>query len=226
MTAPKPTFEKVFDWFTTLTWPKYVLSTIAAATVITMVTLYENRQQVFEHRTPGVTEDFELKQPSKDGVAIFENFLKAHPYVAYISLIDANPITNRRTVVARFYNDEQIKVMIESELADNPTAGDGSLFMNDPILNKQVLSILAGEFHCDPAKVGVIAKAFPEVAKRLKYSCRLPLPPAFGKATGWITLHLDKWPLDNLDSFKVDALTLSLLYYETDITKKKTWIVK
>lgn len=214
--------EKIMQWLTTLTWPKLALALVAVTSGITMYTLYENRQKVFEFQTGarGQADDFELMAPTKDGKAIFEAFLKLHPEVAYIALVDANPLSNRRITVARFYNDKEIQGIIENATRDTPSLGDGPLLTADPILNKQVLAILAGEFYCDPAKDGVIAKVFPEAAKRLSYTCRVPLPPAFNKATGWLAIHLNKWPSDDLEKFKIDALTLSLSYYNAGILKQ------
>lgn len=213
---------KIFEWFTHLTWPKMIISVVAAAMMLTIFTLYENRQRVFDHSaTRGYISDFELQKPTKEGAEIFKAYLKLHPEVTYISLMDANPITNKRSVVTRYFNDKEIQNIIESQVRENPTMGDGPLLTADPNLNKQVLAILAGEFYCDPAKAGVITRIFPEVAKRLTYSCRVPLPPAFNKATGWITLHLNEWPLTDIEKFKIDALTLSLAYYNQDILKQE-----
>ena len=215
------TTAKVFDWFTHLTWPKMILATVAAVLMLTIYTLYENRQKVFDFKTSIITEDFMMEPPSKAGREVFEQYLRLHPEVSYISVLDANPITNERMVIARFYNDKEIKAIVETQVLANPTISNSSLMTADPVMNKQVLAILAGEFYCDPAQGGFIAKAFPEVAKRLVYSCRVPLPPAFNKATGWITLHLNKWPLEDLEKFKVTALTLGLTYYTLDISKQQ-----
>lgn len=214
------TFEKIISWAMTLTWPKLIIAATAVVVGIAGLTLYENRQKVFaDLQSARLTDDFKIEPPTKAGDEVFEAFLRSHPEVLMISLIDANPITNRREVVRRYFNNSDLKKVVLDAVAVNPGIGDGPLLTAEPQMNSQVLKILNGEFHCDPAAVGPIFKAFPDAIRVVKYSCRVPLPPAFNRATGWLTLHLSKWPIDDLERFKMAGLQLSQTYYYTDISK-------
>ena len=211
--------SKAFDFFSRLTWKRLIISIIAGAFAISMFTLYENRQTLFDQAKTGLNstvDDLELKAPGKVGQALIQEFMKKHPEVLMLSLLDANPLSNQRIVVYRAFNSAQLEAEVLSQTLKVPTAGDGPLFTNDPENNKQVLAILNGEFYCSPP-TGILLTAFPEQGKLVKQQCRVPLPPSFGKATGWMTLHMRDWPMASYDLMKNDSLVLSLEYYRREV---------
>lgn len=218
--------NKVWDWFAHLTVKRLAISALAGALTIAGWTLWENRQKVFESQSIRYNGDYVLEKPSEKGQAIVSVFHKSRPEIVMITLLDANPVSNRREVVYRWFSDTATKTAVETQTSMNPTIGDGALFSQDPENNKQVLAVLSGEFYCAPAAGGIINIAFPDVAKRVKFSCRVPLPPAFGKATGWFTIHLTKWPLDDIDRFKTEALTMSLTYFNSEILKQPVRMIQ
>lgn len=208
------------DFILNVTWSRLIKTVIAGLVVISLVVVYENRQVFFNKINAGLNntvDDFELKPPRLEGQKIIAGFMNGNKEVVMLSVLDANPVTNRRNVVYRDFNDPKIKNVVDRYVLENPTIGDGALFTTDPINNKQILAILNGEFFCAENKNSIISQAFPEAAKQIVYSCRVPLPPSFGKATGWITLHLNKWPLDDYDRFKSDSLLMSLNYYNREV---------
>lgn len=214
--------NKIWEWFAHLTVKRLLISAVAGLVAIAGYTLWENRQKVFDNQTIKYNGDYVLQKPGAEGNKVVGQFVNSHPEIVMVTLLDANPISNRRQVVSRWFNDPTVQSAVETITTANPTVGDGALFTADHENNKQVLAVLSGEFYCAPSGGGIITQAFPEVAKKVKYSCRIPLPPAFGKATGWFTVHLSKWPLDDLDRFKTDALTMSLTYYNAEILKQPT----
>lgn len=212
--------ESVADFILHITWGKLIRTVIAGLVIISLIAIYENRQVFFNKinfSLNNTVDDFELKPPRLEGQKIIASFMNKNKEVVMLSVLDANPVTNRRNVVYRDFNDSKIKTLVDRYVLENPTVGDGALFTTDPINNKQILAILNGEFFCAENKNSIITQAFPGAAKQVVYSCRVPLPPSFGKATGWITLHLNKWPLEDYDQFKSDALLMSLNYYNREV---------
>lgn len=221
--------EKLVDIFFKLTLPRALLSFFIVILVIFCVTIYENRQELFtktasivvvNKANPIPAGDYGLYAPSPEGAALLDAYLKLHPDIVMLSVLDANQVQNRKTVVYRSFNDPAIKLLVEKEALVNPAIGDGALFTTDPDNNIQVLAILNGEFYCTKPG-GAIVNAFPDIKSTIAYQCRIPLPPAFGKATGWITLDLKGWPPKDYDHFKTEALLLSLEYYNKEVLKAK-----
>lgn len=215
---------KAFDFFTKLTWRRLLISFIAATFSITLYTVWENRQTLFDVGKTGlngVVGDYPLNPPGKTGKAIVNDFLKRHPEVLMLSLLDADPETNTRKVIARFSLDQDVLSAIEQETKGLPGIGNGPLFTADPENNLQVLAIINGEFKCAKTS-GIVLRVFPEFSKRVVWQCRVPVPPAFNKATGWMTLHLSKWPLtaDQEFDLKSDSLTMANDYYNREVLGK------
>jgi hypothetical protein len=211
--------SKVWEWFAHLTVKRLIISAVAGAIGIGGWTLWENRQHVFDRQAIKYDGDYKLPPPSADAQVLVQAFVNLRPEIVMVTLLDANPVSNTRNVVHRWFNEAAVRESVERVTKVNPLAGDGALFTSDPENNKQVLAVLSGEFYCAPVS-GIILTAYPEVAKRVKYSCRVPLPPAFGKATGWFAVHLEKWPPADMDNFKSLALMMSLTFYNREILKQ------
>lgn len=228
MSAATDFKTKVIDFMTKMTWGRLALYVVTAAFAISMYTLWENRQQLFttsSRSLNGTIDDFILETPGKVGEGMIRDFLKAHPSVLMISMIDANPIANERKVVYRDFNSARLKSTVETQVAINPTAGDGPLFNADETNNKQILAILNGEFTCSPVRPqGPFGRAYPDLNALNLYQCRVPLPPAFGKATGWFSLIMEAAPpsVEVYDQLKIESLLLSLNYYNLEILKQAT----
>lgn len=216
---------KVVDLVKTLTWTRLALYTVTALLAVSLYTVWENRQNLLTRVSTSLNstvDDFILEAPTKVGVGIVTDFMKQHPAVQMITIVDANPIDNTRVIVHRSFNDQKVKAYIEARTGEYPRAGDGPLFTADADNNKIVLSILNGEFSCSPVReYSIFARAFPELAGKTTYQCRVPLPPSFGKATGWFSLLL-KEPLsaEEYDHIKIDSLLMSLNYYNLEVLKQ------
>jgi hypothetical protein len=217
---------KVLDFVKHLTWSRLALYVVTATFAISAYTVWENRQNLFNRAGTSLNntvDDFALDAPSKVGVGIVADFMARHPEVAMISVVDANPIANQRIVVYRAFNDRRVQANVEQRLAHNSSVGDGPLFTADHDNNKQVLSILNGEFTCSEVRPdSQLATSYPELLPMTPYSCRIPLPPSFGKATGWFSLLMAKPPAtgEYYDRLKFESLMMSLNYYNLEVLKQ------
>ena len=206
---------KIFTFLAHITVKRWLITAGVAISAIGLYSVFENRQKLFEAGLGSVgsyVTDFIVQPPSKAQHEIAYNFLRLHPEIAFMTLIDADPLTNTRKVVHRFTLDPVIERYFAELDRDKPGVGDGPLFNNVEANNSQVIAISNGEFLCSPVKGGLIERIYPEIAKTLVKSCRVPLPPAFRRAGGWFAIHL-KSDVDE-NRFKTDALTMSFLYFE------------
>jgi hypothetical protein len=204
---------KLLDFFAHLTVKRIGISALALSVILSFYTVYENRQNIFE-KAKAVTmgSDFKVSPPNVEQHAIVMRFMAIHPEIAFMTLIDADPVANRRTVIHRFFNDGSLESYFAKVDKERPGSGDGPLFSDNEQNNAQVLAIANGEFLCSETKGGILEKQFPSVAKDIMKSCRVPLPPAFRKSGGWFAMHLkaDK----DMAALKTDALTMSFLFFE------------
>jgi len=187
---------------------------------ILSLAIYENRQHVYASVISRTEGDYILRTPTDNGKQIMQDLATKYPNVALITLIDADPVGNRRKAVYRVYNDKNLEAIMAPPLAINPQIGDGVLFGSNEQSNREVLAVMTGEFLCAPNRNTILNNAYPGSEKIVSYSCRVPLPPAFNKATGWFTIHLKEWPMSNIEQLKVDALSMSLNYYNTEILRQ------
>lgn len=216
--------QKVLEFFTHLTWPKFALYAVTAAFSISTFTIWENRQNLFtkiEMSFNNAVDDYKLHYPSKDGVGIISEFMRNNPEVLMLSIVDANPIDNDRIVVYRHYNDKRFAQYAgQARPVEVYMAGNPPLFTSDVENNKLILAMLRGEFYCIPSTQDqLLQRRYPSVALASPFQCRVPIPPSFGKATGWFELQLSD-PLDqSQDRLKVESLVMSLRYFETEVMR-------
>lgn len=217
-------FVHLFDKLTPM---RVILATALTAALVAIFTLYENRQDVYQGvTTVKVVGDFPLEPPKDDGKRLIQEFVRKHPEVGMVTLIDADPVSNTRRPVYRVYNNDKVKQIITDAIEAGQT-GIQPLFNSDPKNNEQMLAIISGEFSCSPVKEGGIAYAFPQIVGTVVMTCRAPLPPAFNKATGWFSIHLIKQLTpQELDKLKFDALSMSLAYYNAEIAERETVRIK
>ena len=215
-------FEKILDFLRTLTWKRYGISTIAVITGIVGYTLFENRQKVYDKMQPQLyAEDYPLTAPGPVGKKILAELASKYPEIAIITIVDADPVRNQRIPVFRLFLDKDLEDIVKRVVGESTDKGNGPLFSSDEESNKQVIAIMNGEFACTPGMIGEFVKLFPESKSIVKHSCRIPLPPAFNRATGWISLHFREWPVGRgYDSIKYDALSASLAYFNAEIASK------
>lgn len=205
-----------------LTFARVMLFTLFIAVFITTYTLWENRQTLYNRASVvKITGDFELGIPGKDAKQLIDTFVATHPDILVAAVIDADPIRNRRIPRYRSYGNKQVEEIFAEALTYGMT-GIQPLYNSDELNNKQILSVMSGEFSCSPAlqNSGVL-QAMPSMSKYIVASCRIPIPPAYNEATGWIGIHLKKWPPSGgLDSLKFDSLNMAIAYYNLEISKK------
>lgn len=212
--------KEFWEWLKEATWHKLAL--LAATLILFGIALayYENRQVIYNRIVPNqMTGDWPLAYPSEQAQAILAGFAKRHPQAALITIIDADPERNRRTVVYRHFNNRAVEEFVRAREAAGQD-GSGLLYGTDIESNKQVLAINDGQVVCDDASKGFFASAFKGVERLVSYSCRVPIPPAAFNVTGWISIHFVAPPEIPTEELRQQMLALAMAYYKSDILPK------
>lgn len=207
----------IIEFLKLITWQKYLMMLLTAVSALVLWMVYENRTVLYP-TFPMVQGSYTLGMPNEASRKLIEDFVKKYPEVGLLTVIQADPVANRRSPVYRHFNSDDVKKSIESSYATGKD-GSGPLFSADQVSNEQVLSVLSGELRCEPVTEGMFAKLFPDLAAgAIVHSCRVPIPPSFSLVGGWIAIHLKTWPpRGQLDAFKQDALILALNYYKSEL---------
>ena len=216
----------VIEFLKLITWQKYLMMLITAITAIVLWMVYENRA-AFYPAFPAVQGSYTLGMPNEYSRKLIEDFVRKYPEVGLLTIIQADPVTNRRSPVYRHFNSDEIKKSIELSYSQGRD-GSGPLFSADQVSNEQVLAVLSGELRCEPVTQGMFAKIFPDLTEGVVvHSCRVPIPPSFSLVGGWIAIHLKTWPPQGqLDTFKQDALILALNYYKSEMGYSPDVVIK
>jgi len=214
------TIDTLVKLLSILTLKRVGLFTVFCLIVISMYTLFEHRQLAYD----SVTEmkiptegKYDLKEPNSEQKTLIDDLVKSNPSVIQISVVDADPIKNFRKVLYTRTYDKEFETFHEKTISGKlPT---GPLFSTDQQSNEHIVNLLSGEIRCAPSNEGFYYRMYPEFTRFIKYSCRIPLPPAYGKVTGWLSVHFAEWPLRDFGKTKYDMLNLANDYYLEELKK-------
>lgn len=203
-----------------------VLATICVSIMFVAIgILYEARTTVVQRyfipetqlTTDPIARQLILSQESIDMIT---KFAKAHTEVAVVGVVSVNLPANQRTSLLRVFNDKELEQHVTKQEA-NLTHSQRvfPLFSDNSSQNAMVSSLLAGEFTCattDPATMMPI----PDFGNRLKTSCNVPIPPFYGRMTGYLVMHSTReLSIYEAEALKAASLRLSIDLYYTDVVR-------
>lgn len=210
------------DWLLKAKWTQVLMLLVLSFSGIAAWTVYENRQKVYDRIAQPISSgDWPLEYPEEETQKVFVEFARTHPGVALMSVIDADPVKNKRSVVYRYFNNEAVKSYVSGEEAQG-RSGNGLLYGVDPETNRQTLAIFNAQVSCEDSSKGFFAKIFPDVPKFVGTSCRIPLPPIYGLTTGWISIHIVGTQHSGTDpQFVMELMNLAEAYYKLEILPRQ-----
>ena len=183
------------------------------------VMLWDTRQLLYSHLDglvyKNTSAELVMSQKSKSAL---DNIVQNRPWIVSTSVISINVQLNKQADIYRYFNDKALEVLIRT--TDAKDGMEFPLFSNNELLNKQVLSLLQGEFSCSKTVLnGSNSRYAPSITGKVVQDCRVPIPPAYGHLIGYISFSLSRDPTDDeLDQLRTDAYTLSMSIY-TEILK-------
>lgn len=162
-----------------------------------------------QHAPRAVVPFSTLTSANEDAVAAF--MYKWKSSASYMTVLRFDYSRNTRVPIHRFFNDEEMRTI----LMDRLNGGDGALpifITNDNSNNNQMITIIQGEMTCGPFVDGGLSRVWPDLAKTFTVSCRVPIPPGFGGAIGYIVVHFKQPELRpyEFEAMKIDLMGLSI----------------
>jgi len=204
---------------------RLLLAFTLAILSITTIAVFENRDRIYEKVfSPGRLTNQGLEELSPESKARIDDLLTKYPDIALLSVLKFDFIAGTRVPIYRGYNDPDIARVMGARIArSKPDYDPGTvqLFTADPETNREVVSVLNGEFTCaSPRENSGILLAWPEMRGKIVTSCRIPIPPAtsYGAPRGYIAIHFTK-PVDSAraDGMTKDLLSLAMFIYLNDV---------
>jgi hypothetical protein len=151
---------------------------------------------------------------------IVAEFMRKYPQINYITLLKMDFGHNIRTPILRMFNDKELEAFVYKKL----DGGDGSLpiFLRDDAKNNnQMITIIQGGLVCDEFANGGLARVWPELIGKLKWSCRVTIPPAYSLIRGYIVIHLAEVPRAyEAETLQRDLAQLSQKLYDIDVSRQ------
>lgn len=192
---------------------------------------YQNSDKIgAKYLTPGFKGKTELVTLSAHSTSAIDKFMQKYPdTVSFLSVLKFDFSTNTRTPIYRAFNDGDVRLIVEQQLKGGQT-GVAAIFVKyDEGNNNQMISLIQGEFSCAPVGEGGVVRVFPNALNKFKFSCSVPIPPAFGGggARGYIAVHFTNIPSKyQLEQIKLDMMTLAMYIYSVDVEAVQTVILQ
>lgn len=183
-----------------------------AMLLVSSLILYEARTSFLQKHVNVLTTTV---QPSSlklnpVGVKSLTDFMESHRDIAALGVVAVDMEENTRLPLVTLYNDDHVKNALEAAEDKQPQP----LFTNDPQNNANVSALLNGEFVCVPhGSVTHVGRVKSEPL--IKTTCRVPIPPYYGKLMGYLVIHsVHELSIYEIDRLRRDALRLSIdIYY-------------
>jgi hypothetical protein len=205
-----------------------ILATVCVSIMFVAIgILYEARTSVIQRYI--VPETQQTASPlanqlvlSPESMEMVAKFAKAHTEVAMVGVVSVNMTANQRTNLLRVYNDkvlEQVVAQRESKESIPYNQRPFPLFSDNITQNTMISSLLAGEFTCSATDNAMFSPQY-NLEERMKTSCRVPIPPFYGRFTGYLIMHSSReLSIYEVEELKAASLRLSIDMYYTDIVR-------
>lgn len=200
---------------------------------VTTLSFYENRERIY-HKVfkPGVLSTEGLHTVSLETKEQIDKLLSVHQEIDVLTVLKFDFSQGKRVPIYRGFNNPEIARRVGERLeASNPKGpiyGTVPIFTDDRDSNMEIVAILNGEFLCTVSGKGGIYTAFPELAGRIKMSCRIPIPPAinYGAPRGYIAVHFkESQSPEQLALITKELLSLAMFIYMNDVKGLTTFKV-
>jgi hypothetical protein len=138
----------------------------------------------------------------------------SHTGAVGIQIINVDFRKNIRTQAFFVSNNEKLKKSVDDYLA--LTGGSGtSIFTNNEVNNKRIIDLLNGNFICTPYEDTIAPLIYQGTLGSINYICSVPIPPYYGKFTGYVNVYLTEKPTDTkIAAIRQSMSELSIIVYE------------
>lgn len=207
-----------------ITPTRTILLIIASMTTIVSVVLWENRQDFYTRVTnifvPDTSPPLVLTDDARYKI---ESMLsRKSQYVVSATVASVSVQLNKKTFIYRAFTDRDVESVVK--LADQNEGYSAPVFTNNEQTNRQVLSLIRGEFSCSKIiPTGSDSRFGRFLGGRIQYTCRVPIPPSYGNLIGFVVFHLSREPSEQeLDELRLESYTISMHIYNDTFNKGVT----
>lgn len=193
-------------------------------TIVVSLVLWENRQDFYNRVTntivTGPLLDIVLSSESK--YKISSMVARRSDLIVSATVASVNVQQNRKMYLYRAFSDRDVELVVkESDARDGASS---PVFTSNEQTNKQILSLIRGEFSCSKIiPQGSDSKFGRYLGNKIKYTCRVPIPPSYGSLIGFVVFHLSREPNETeLDEIRLESYTISMHIYNDTYNRGAT----
>jgi hypothetical protein len=185
--------------------------------LVAIVMLYEAKtatiqNKLFTQRVQSSTSQLTLSQESTEMITTFSN---THTKAAIVGIVAIELETNSRRLLFKQFNDKALLIIADAHTKEGEDKFP--LFDLDPVNNAEISTLLGGEFTCSTAS-GVPFLVKYGLQDSIKLTCRAPIPPYYGKLTGYLVMYFTKeLSIYEIDTLRSEALKLAIDIYYQDV---------
>lgn len=199
-----------------------LLATVTLAVLLVSIfILYEAKTAVIQRyivpdtQVAVVPSAERLALSSASREAVYE-FAHARPEIAVVGVVAVDLKENTRTSLMRVFNDKEIEKRVMDADKSVPS-GPFPLFTADVTGNAEITALLSGEFTCSTEDVTVFIQKY-NLGDKLKQVCRIPVPPYYGRLTGYLVLYSKaEMSIYEKDRLRSAVTRLALDIYRNDV---------
>lgn len=203
-----------------------MLATLAfAMMLVSIVILFEVRTAFFQRYLTPDPQIVLSPVPTRlvltsESIRAVEQFAASNTDLAAVGVMSVDLSENTRTALLMIYNDKKLEVQ-----AAKLNMTTWPLFTSSPANNSDISSLLNGEFTCSPAQYSTLALSIGPNSP-IKTTCRVPVPPYYGRLTGYLVMHsTDELSIYQVDRLRNAALRLSIDMYYANTPRAAGWSV-
>jgi hypothetical protein len=199
-----------------LTWTKIAQLVVFLLIVALAWATYESRNSIYNYITRSKISN--NSHPVKLSRSSTEEIIKSvgkSQLIVGIQVFVVDFQRNAREVIFTTSDVPELKLIYENFEKSN--IFEFPLFNADIANNKRLVSLINGEFACNPFKETIGYKILPEASKHIEYVCAVGIPPFYGKFSGIVSIYLNRQPtVEEVDQIRNLSKNISSLIYEKD----------
>lgn len=207
-----------------ITPTRTILLIIASMATIVSVVLWENRQDFYTRVTNiFVPDSSPALVLTNDARGKIESLLsRKSNYVVSATVASVSVQLNKMTYIYRAFTNRDVEAVVR--LADQNDGHSSPVFTNNEQTNRQVLSLIRGEFSCSKIVPQSSDSRFGKfIGHQVQFTCRVPIPPSYGNLIGFVVFHLSREPTEQeLDELRLESYTISMHIYNDTFNKGVT----
>ena len=212
-------FKYVTGVLRELSWTKIAQVAVFCLIIVAFTVLWASREGIYQSISVGsipTNKMFETIYMSSRSIEETKQALNKldHTGAIGIQIINVDFRKNIRTQAFFASNNDKFKKSVDDYLALMGGTGT-SIFTNNEVNNKRIIDLLNGNFICTPYEDTLAPLIYQGTLAYVKYVCSVPIPPYYGKFTGYVNVYLTEKPTDTkIAAIRQSMSELSIIVYE------------